>query len=64
MGTFHSHIEGSKAVAHTEYKMPTNDEINYNTELILKIDKALFEGPGKVLFDFIQLSMIVTMLTE
>lgn len=47
-------------MASTEYKLPINDEINFNTELILKVDKVVFESGSKVDLVFIKLSIMVT----
>ena len=32
----------------TEYKTPVEEEINFNTELILKVDRVQFESGAKV----------------
>jgi hypothetical protein len=32
----------------TEYKSPVEEEINFNTELILKVDRTQFESGAKV----------------
>lgn len=48
IGIYDFYKKGNKASASTQFKQPLNDEINFNTELILKIDRGYFDGPGKV----------------
>jgi hypothetical protein len=40
--------QGSKSMVSTEYKTPVEEEINFNTELILKVDRTQFESGAKV----------------